>query len=108
MTQASTVKLGSSDGEDVYVPMSSMLPMIEPDNIIIDGWDISGMNLADAMIRAKVLDINLQKQLKPHMVRMKPRKSIYYPDFIAANQVCQQTIHNHEESIVFEFRTSLQ
>ncbi|XP_043278459.1 inositol-3-phosphate synthase 1-A [Venturia canescens] len=86
LTQASTVRLGSCNGEDVYVPISSMLPMIEPNNIEVDGWDISSMNLADAMSRSKVLDINLQNQLKPHMVHMKPRKSIYYPDFIAANQ----------------------
>lgn len=68
--------------------MSSMLPMVEPDDIVVDGWDISDMNIADAMARAKVLDINLQKQLRPHMVSMKPRKGLYYPDFIAANQVC--------------------
>lgn len=87
LLQASTVKLGSKDNQDVFVPMSSMLPMVHPNDIEIDGWDISSMNLADAMERAKVLDINLQKQLKPHMIHMKPRKSIYYADFIASNQV---------------------
>ena len=68
--------------------MSSMLPMVNPDDIELDGWDISNFNLADAMERAKVLDINLQTQLKPHMVGLVPKKSLYYPDFIAANQVC--------------------
>lgn len=67
--------------------MSWMLPLVNPDDIEIDGWDISDTNLAVAMQNAKVLDINLQKQLIPHMVHMKPRKSIYYPDFIASNQV---------------------
>lgn len=86
LIQASTVRLGKGDNEDVYVPMSWMLPMVNPDDIEIDGWDISNLNLADAMQRAKVLDVNLQKQLIEHMVHMKPRKSIYYPDFIAANQ----------------------
>ncbi|KAK9307501.1 hypothetical protein QLX08_002134 [Tetragonisca angustula] len=88
LIQASTVRLGRGKGnkEDVYVPMSWMLPMINPDDIEVDGWDISNMNLADAMQRAKVLDINLQKQLIPHLMHMKPRKSIYYSDFIAANQ----------------------
>ncbi|KAI4495521.1 hypothetical protein M0802_008735 [Mischocyttarus mexicanus] len=83
---ASTVKLGNKDNQDVFVPMSSMLPMVHPNDIEIDGWDISSMNLADAMERAQVLDINLQKQLKPFMIHIKPRKSIYYPDFIASNQ----------------------
>ncbi|XP_072750432.1 inositol-3-phosphate synthase 1-B isoform X7 [Anoplolepis gracilipes] len=87
LTQASTVRLGrKSKGEDIYVPISSMLPMVNPDNIEIDGWDISDINLADAMKRAKVLDVNLQVQLQPYMTHMRPRKSIYYHDFIASNQ----------------------
>ncbi|XP_001604130.1 inositol-3-phosphate synthase 1-A [Nasonia vitripennis] len=86
LIEASTVRLGSDGVEDVYVPISWMLPMVNPDDIELDGWDISDMNLADAMERAKVLDINLQKQLRPHMRGLKPRKSLYFPDFIAANQ----------------------
>lgn len=61
--------------------------MVSPDDIIVDGWDISSMNLSDAMKRAQVLDVNLQQQLRPYMQIMKPRPSIYFPDFIAANQV---------------------
>ena len=38
------------------------------------------------MKRAQVLDVGLQQQLAPHMEPMKPRPSVYYPDFIAANQ----------------------
>lgn len=44
------------------------------------------MNLADAMTRAKVLDIDLQKQLRPYMESMVPLPGVYDPDFIAANQ----------------------
>ena len=44
------------------------------------------MNLADAMQRAKVFDYELQTKLRPHMQHLKPRPSIYYADFIAANQ----------------------
>lgn len=88
LTQTSTMKLGRRiKGEDIYVPISSMLPMVNPDDIEIDGWDISDVNLAEAMTRAKVLDVNLQIQLRPYMAHMRPRKSIYYPDFIASNQV---------------------
>ncbi|KAG2136419.1 hypothetical protein DEU56DRAFT_947106 [Suillus clintonianus] len=39
-----------------------------------------------AMERAKVLDYDLQRQVKPHMALLsRPLPSIYYPDFIAAN-----------------------
>ena len=59
---------------------------VNPDDIVFGGWDISSMNLADSMARAKVLDIDLQKQLRPYMESMVPLPGIYDPDFIAANQ----------------------
>ena len=34
----------------------------------------------------QVLDFSLQQKLKPLMKDLKPLPSIYYPDFIAANQ----------------------
>lgn len=86
ITQASTVCLGSGPQGEVYVPLKSMLPMVDPDDIVIDGWDISSLNLAQSMERAKVLDYNLQLQLMPYMEQMKPRPSVYFPEFIAANQ----------------------
>ncbi|RWW05697.1 hypothetical protein GW17_00031013 [Ensete ventricosum] len=59
---------------------------VDPDNIVFGGWDISDMNLADAMARAKVLDLDLQKQLRPYMESMVPLPGIFDPDFVAANQ----------------------
>ncbi|KAG1702404.1 Inositol-3-phosphate synthase 1-A [Nymphon striatum] len=87
ITQASCVSLGNGpDGNEIYVPFKELMPFVEPNDLYIDGWDISGLNLADAMERAQVLDIDLQKQLRPHMKTLKPRPSIYYQDFIALNQ----------------------
>lgn len=87
LTQSSTVKLGiGPDGQDFYVPLSKLLPMVSPDDIVLDGWDISALNISEAIERAQVLDYGLQTLVKPHLVGMKPRPSIYDPDFIAANQ----------------------
>lgn len=86
VTQASTVRLGSSGGKDVYLPFNRMLPMLDPTEVVLGGWDISAMNLGDAMRRAAVLDYDLQRQLYPMMKDIKPLPSIYFPDFIAANQ----------------------
>jgi len=87
ITQASTVRLGTDEnGESVYVPFNEMLPMVNPNDLVIGGWDISSMNMADAMKRAEVLDFDLQRKLEPYMKEIQPLKSVYYPDFIAANQ----------------------
>ncbi|KAJ1919422.1 Myo-inositol-1-phosphate synthase [Mycoemilia scoparia] len=84
---ASTVKLGiDENGKDVYVPFNSLVPMVHPNDITIGGWDISGMPLGDAMRRAQVLPYDLQRQVYDKMQQFKPLPSIYYPDFIAANQ----------------------
>ncbi|XP_045823864.1 inositol-3-phosphate synthase-like [Trifolium pratense] len=86
LTQASAIRVGSFQGEEIYAPFKSLLPMVNPEDIVWGGWDISDMNLADAMGRAKVFDIDLQKQLRPYMESMVPLPGIYDPDFIAANQ----------------------
>ena len=85
--------------------------MVSPNDLEFDGWDISSANLAQACERAmvriclpillsflssyllkiaflyeQVLDIGVQDQLRSHLLKLKPRPSIYCPDFIAANQ----------------------
>lgn len=87
VTQASTLKLGiRPDGSDYYVPFNSLLPFVSPNDFEVTGWDINSANMGDAMTRAKVLEYDLQAKLKPQMSKYKPLRSIYYPDFIAANQ----------------------
>lgn len=84
---ASTVKLGNDvQGHSVYTPMKNMLPMVDPDEIVWGGWDINGMNLGEAMKRAKVFEYTLQQKLYPHLEGITPLPSVYFPDFIAANQ----------------------
>jgi myo-inositol-1-phosphate synthase len=85
---SSTTKLGvdSKSGKDVHIPFHDLLPMVHPNDLVVGGWDISGMNLADAMDRAKVLSPTLKMLVRKEMGAMKPLPSIYYPDFIAANQ----------------------
>jgi len=63
-----------------------MIPMVDPNDLVIGGWDISKSNLKEAMIRAKVLDYDLQRQLFDDMEKIVPLPSIYDKDFIADNQ----------------------
>jgi myo-inositol-1-phosphate synthase len=88
LVMSSTVKLGTDDatGEEINIPFHKLLPMIHPNDVVISGWDISGLNLAEAMDRACVLEPTLKAQVRKEMASMKPLPSIYYPDFIAANQ----------------------
>jgi myo-inositol-1-phosphate synthase len=51
----------------VFAPFKSLLPIVEPNDIVLGGWDISGLDMAEAMERAAVLDFELQRQLVPYM-----------------------------------------
>lgn len=85
---ASTIRLGydAVTNKDVYVPLRDMLPLVHPNDLVIGGWDINSADIATAMKRSKVLDYDLQRQIEPRVKDLKPLPSIYYPDFIAANQ----------------------
>jgi hypothetical protein len=54
LTQASTCRVGNFKGEEVYIPFNKMLPMVHPNDIVLGGWDISSLNLAESMERAQV------------------------------------------------------
>jgi len=86
ITQCSTTKIGVCGTEEIYVPFKDILPLVNPSDIVISGWDISKMNLADGMKRAEVFDYNLQEKLNSEMKKIVPYPGIYYPDFIAKNQ----------------------
>lgn len=87
VTQASTIKLGvDADGKEVYAPFNEVVPFLHPNDFVIGGWDINKANLAQAMERAQVLDYDLQRQVGKYLEPIVPMPSVYYPDFIAANQ----------------------
>lgn len=88
VVMGSTMKLGTNakTAADVNIPFHNALPMVHPNDLAIGGWDISGMNLAEAMDRAAVLEPTLKAQVSKEMAEMVPLPSIYYPDYIAANQ----------------------
>jgi myo-inositol-1-phosphate synthase len=88
VVMGSTIKLGTdaSTGEEINIPFHDLLPMVHPNDLAIGGWDINSMNIADAMDRAQVLEPALKQRLRKELFQMHPLPSIYYPDFIAANQ----------------------
>ncbi|KKK19082.1 hypothetical protein P175DRAFT_0259884 [Aspergillus ochraceoroseus IBT 24754] len=88
VVMGSTIKLGTDakTSEEINIPFHDMLPMVHPNDLVIGGWDISSLNLAESMDRAQVLEPTLKQLVRKEMAELKPLPSIYYPDFIAANQ----------------------
>jgi myo-inositol-1-phosphate synthase len=88
VVMSSTVRLGvdSATGTEISLPIHDILPMLHPNDLVVGGWDISGMPMAEAMDRAQVLEPTLKSMVWKEMAALKPLPSVYYPDFIAANQ----------------------
>lgn len=87
LTQAATLRVGFDEsGRDIFVPLKAVVPMVDPNDIVLSGWDISGYNIANAMDRAKVLEPDLRKRLRPFMESMKPLAAVFDQNFIAKNQ----------------------
>ena len=94
-TQCVTTKIGTrmveKPGEipfiqDVFVPIKDLLPMVNPVDLVIGGWDFSSMDLYGAVKRAKVLEPDLVRQLKDELSAIKPLPAIFNISYIASNQ----------------------
>jgi len=62
------------------------MPMVNPVDFEISGWDINNANLFDACKRSHVLEPSLVDALKGDLENIVPLPSILNQDFIAANQ----------------------
>ena len=47
--------------------------MVDPNDLIINGWDINDATLDKAMERACVFEYGLQEKLIPYLKNMKPQ-----------------------------------
>jgi len=88
LVMASCIPVGrDANGEEVNIPMSDLVSFVEPKDIIIGGWDINSMSIGDALLRSRVLEPDLIRQVKPHLDKLIPLASIFNPSFVASNQL---------------------
>ena len=91
-TQCATAHVGYKYGEktgkleDVFIPVKDIMPMANPVDFEISGWDINNANLFDACKRAHVLEPGLINALKEDLEKIVPLQSVVNQEFIAANQ----------------------
>jgi myo-inositol-1-phosphate synthase len=78
--------MGVMDGAEFSLPFKDLLPLAQPCEMEIGGWDISGLDLYQATRRARVLEPDLIGQLKQPLEAIRPLRAVFYKDFIASNQ----------------------
>lgn len=72
--------------QEVYVPIKDLLPMVDPVDLVIGGWDISNLDLYNATKRAMVLEPDLIRQLRDDLSAIKPLPAVFNLVYIANNQ----------------------
>ncbi len=77
---------GNMTIEDVYMPIKDILPMVNPNDLVIGGWDISGLDMYNATKRAQVLEPDLIRQLKDDLSAIKPLPAVFNIAYVAPNQ----------------------
>eukprot|EP00826_Nyctotherus_ovalis_P011389 TRINITY_DN1296_c0_g2_i17.p3 TRINITY_DN1296_c0_g2~~TRINITY_DN1296_c0_g2_i17.p3 ORF type:complete len:205 (+),score=66.27 TRINITY_DN1296_c0_g2_i17:280-894(+) len=101
-TQCVTTKIGMRVGkdrdgnsiiQDVYAPIKSLLPMVDPTELVVGGWDISSLDMYQATKRAMVLEPDLIRQLKDDLSEIKPLPAVFNISYIASNQEDLSLIH---------------
>ena len=91
-TQSATAHLGyrhdkkTGKLQDVYKPITEIMPMVNPVDFVISGWDINSRNLFQAAKNAHVLEPTLVNALQKELEAIVPLPSILNQEFIAANQ----------------------
>lgn len=92
LTQCTTTKIGiefnpeTKQVKDVFKTIKDIVPLVNPTELILTGWDISNLNLYDSCYRAQVLEPALIDQLKDDLENMTPLKAVFNPNYIASNQ----------------------
>lgn len=63
MTQCSTMKVAEDEAQEIYLPIREVIPLLNPTDLVIGGWDINSLDMGEAMKRAEVFDYELQQKL---------------------------------------------
>lgn len=115
-TQCATAHVGFKHDDktgtlsDVHKPVKELIPLVEPCEFVIGGWDISKTNLYDACKRSKVLEPDLIRQLKDELKAIVPLPAALNGDFIASNQAdrADNILQGTNQEIVDKLRQDIQ
>ena len=115
-TQSGTCHVGFKHDQatgslsDVYKPIKELIPLVDPVEFVISGWDISKANLYDACKRSKVIEPDLIHQLKDDLKAIVPLPAALNGDFIASNQAdrADNVVLGTNQEIVDKLRKDIQ
>ena len=88
LTQCATTYLGDDvkTGKEIVAPFKALLPMVDPNDLVIGGWDISKADMYEATVRAYVHEPTMYHQIEAELRAIKPLPAVFDLSFVAPNQ----------------------
>jgi len=71
---------------DAQTSFKNILPLVNPTELVLGGWDINDYDMLEAMKILEILSHDFQEKITPHVKDMKPLPSLYYENFILPSQ----------------------
>jgi myo-inositol-1-phosphate synthase len=87
ITQSSSTSIGEDiHGNSVYCSLKKLFPMIDPNDIVVGGWDIRDLTWENALRNSRVFEPTFVNAILPHMEEVEVLPGIHYEGYIATNQ----------------------
>ena len=85
--KAKKLETGDFKIEDVHMAIKDLLPMVNPNDLVIGGWDINNANMYEACLKAHVLEPDMIRQLEPELKAMTPLTAAFCVPYVAPAQL---------------------
>jgi len=111
LTQCTASPLGcDASGRQIVCAFKDLVPMVNPNDMIVGGWDISGADMYEAARRSHVLEPALLSQLEGELRAMKPMPGAFDLSFVAPNQKerADNVIPGTKSDVVRQLRSDIQ
>jgi myo-inositol-1-phosphate synthase len=81
LTQLGTVRLGKrTEGRSPAI--KDFVPLTDPADLVVGGWDIFEDNAYEAAVKAGVLEMGLLEKVKAPLQAIKPMKAVFDQSFV--------------------------
>jgi len=82
LTEMGRIRIGKRKAKKNKPLIKDVVPLQDLKKVAFGGWDIFKDNMYEAAVHADVLDINLLKQLKAPLAKIKPMKAVFDKSYV--------------------------
>jgi len=81
LTQMGRIRVGKRTTDNQPL-IKELVPIHDLKKIVFGGWDVYNDNVYESAMNAKVLELELLRQLKPQLSKIKPMKAVFDKNYV--------------------------